>query len=115
VALISNIFIPNQELAQRYPTLSFGHAYPGIVRTNLLSSSNSATLRWTGPLMFGLLYPFTFSVAESGENLLYGMLNLPQGWGGVGPKGETAKIPVATQEARKSLWEHSESVTRSTA
>jgi hypothetical protein len=95
--------------------MSFGHAYPGVVRTSLLSSSNSATLRWTGPLLLSLLYPFTFSIAESGENLLYGMLKLPLGWGGVGPKGETVKIPVATEEARKALWEHSVSTTGSTA
>jgi hypothetical protein len=95
--------------------MSFGHAYPGAVRTNLFSSSNSVAIRWAVPLLFGALYPFTFSVTESGENLLYGMLNLPEGWGGVGPKGEAVKIPVATEEARKALWEHSASVTGSTA
>jgi hypothetical protein len=62
-----------------------------------------------------LTYPFSASPEEAGEYMLYGMLNVPQGWGGVGSRGQVTQIPVATEEARHALWEHSESVTGSTA
>jgi len=93
--------------------MSFGHIFPGIVRTSLASSSDSKSLKLFGPLLYKLLTPISYSVTQSGENLLYGMLNLPAGWGGIGAKGEVVTIPTATEAARKALWEHSAKATGS--
>jgi len=96
--------------------MSFGHIRPGFVRTQLTFSVVDSVL-WKSlvTLLFKLSTPISYSITQSGENLLYGMLNQPAGWGGIGPKGEVVTIPTATKSARKALWEHSANVTGSAA
>lgn len=55
-------------------------------------------------------YPFLVSASNSGEYLLYGMLNSGKGVQRIGPKGdEMSKLKdrvFGSEEARKKLWDH---------
>jgi hypothetical protein len=62
------------------------------------------------PVLFGLIYPFSFSMSESGEYHLHALLEGENGSFRRGPKGQalqnTGKGYFSTEEARKKLWDH---------
>lgn len=97
-----------QEFASGNPALTFIHAYPGAVRTSLMASSDTKWIRASSPLAFGLLYPFTTSLQETGEYMLHGLLNRKEGFWRVGSRAEDLgmKNYFGSEEARKKLWEH---------
>ncbi|KAF8993356.1 hypothetical protein BDQ17DRAFT_1252988 [Cyathus striatus] len=68
-----------EEYASQNPEITFAHATPGAVRTNLLSSSPSSLLRHTAPLVNALAYPLTVSAEECAERMWFGLLNAPKG------------------------------------
>ncbi|KAJ7580163.1 hypothetical protein C8J56DRAFT_795699 [Mycena floridula] len=88
-----------EDLAARYPKLSMCHVHPGPVATNLLKA-----------FFFIVSYPFLVSADDSGEYLLYGMLNSGAGVHRIGPKGDEMKElegrVFGTDEEREKLWEH---------
>ncbi|KAE9399348.1 hypothetical protein BT96DRAFT_920150 [Gymnopus androsaceus JB14] len=99
-----------QELATRSPMLTFIHAYPGTVRTNLGSHAP-----WPMPLILRLIfffkYPWTLSYSESGDYMLRAMLVTAKGPGvwSVGEDGHNLPAGVvykASEEERRRLWEH---------
>lgn len=94
------------ELANRYPSLTFTHAYPGAVRTNLFSSARTAWLRWMGPVVVGLTYPFLTTPRDCGDYMLHGMTSYGPGAFRTGSKGEDLGMPAYSEQERRALWEH---------
>ncbi|KAJ7728886.1 NAD(P)-binding protein [Mycena metata] len=101
------------DFAARYPGLSFVHSYPGVVRSGMLKSSDSAFLRLSNPLMT-LLTPFSYSVEASGEHQLYALLKV--GPGATRTTDNGAEIGLTegyhgSPEAMARLWKHTEDET----
>ncbi|EIN08968.1 NAD(P)-binding protein [Punctularia strigosozonata HHB-11173 SS5] len=96
-----------ESFAARNPKMAFIHAYPGVVRTPLLKATNPL-LRPFNPLMTGLLYPISHAPADTGEFMLYNMLQSNEGWFRRGDTGEDMgkKKYYSTDEGREKLWEH---------
>jgi hypothetical protein len=112
-----------KDLAARYPTLTFGHAYPGFVRTNIgVSQTTPLWMKVGWKVASGLLYPFSVSARECGEYLLYGVLETMKTRGAyrinnVGvdidaDKKKGGKEWQASEEDRKALREHTIEVTK---
>ncbi|GAB1218612.1 hypothetical protein ATERTT37_007875 [Aspergillus terreus] len=57
-----------EHLASKYPTISFAHVFPGIVRTPLM---NSTVGSFAGSILGFLSRPFSISEQESGERNLF--------------------------------------------
>lgn len=97
-----------QEFQYRHPSLTFMQCYPGFVRTPMASSSDSAIIRISGPLITGLVYPFTFSPAECAKYQLSALYTFGPGSWRTGSKGEDLKKKNyhGNEEQRKMLWEH---------
>ncbi|KAI9736331.1 MAG: hypothetical protein M1834_001217 [Cirrosporium novae-zelandiae] len=61
-----------EELSRRYPTISFIHTYPGVVKTNILQAGFSApvafVMRW---IVIPLLTPITIPIKDAGERHLF--------------------------------------------
>lgn len=97
-----------QEFAERDPDIAFIHAYPGAVRSSLMSSSESPLIRASSSVVMTLAYPLLTSVEDSGEYMLHGLLNATKGSFRVGSRGENMGLKryFGSPEARKKLWEH---------
>jgi hypothetical protein len=107
-----------QSFAQRHPTLSFVHAYPGLVNTGIATSSDSAIMRWIGGSMLGAASMlFGTSAADCGDRLTYGLFRAAAGWTRINEKGEDvgSKGLYTNEEVNKALWEHTLKETRSEA
>ena len=104
----------NQEYAARNPDLAFIHAYPGVVRTGLMASSDSLILRAVSSIVVPLSYPFSTSYAEAGEYMLHGLFDSTKGAFRYGSRGENLGMKKASgsEEARKRLWEHTVTATQ---
>jgi len=78
-----------------------------------MSSSDSPIIRAASYVIMGLGYPFSASYQESGEYMLYGLLNATKGAFRVGERGEDLgmKKVFGSEDARKKLWEHTAKVT----
>ncbi|KAF5370549.1 hypothetical protein D9757_010137 [Collybiopsis confluens] len=105
------------EYALRYPSLSFAHAFPGHVRTNIMAASPSAFLRIASPLVTGPLSPFK-RPGDAGEYLLNGLVNTtlaPGAWR-IGEYGEDMGKTnyFGDAESRRRLWQHTVKATGST-
>ncbi|KAF7341192.1 hypothetical protein MVEN_01854200 [Mycena venus] len=103
------------DLAARYPGLSFIHAYPGGVATNLLKASDTRLLRISNTILMPLLSPFTYSVETSGEHQLYGLLKAGPGAVRSNDKGDDIGLTKAyygSPEAMARLWKHTEEATK---
>jgi hypothetical protein len=100
-----------QSFAQRHPALSFVHAFPGITKTNLNSSSNSAILRVLGRVSHALAQ----SAEDCGERMTWGLLNAREGWLRINERGEDigTKGLYTSEEVNRALWEHTVKETRS--
>lgn len=59
-----------EELAKRHPSVSFVHAYPGIVKTGFAKNVNFA-VRAASQLTLIVLSRWTVGIEESGERHLY--------------------------------------------
>jgi len=104
-----------QAYASKAPNLSFIHAYPGGVRTSLISSSPSFLLRALSPLVI-LTKPWTVSSEECAQYMwhaayktaaqpgAYRTDNLGESWG--------KKNYFGDDEQREKLWEHTAAVMR---
>jgi NAD(P)-dependent dehydrogenase (short-subunit alcohol dehydrogenase family) len=103
-----------QSFAIRYPTIPLIHAYPGIVRTSLLSNSPSALLRYSNYLLTTIFRPLTVSAADCAEYLWHGIYTSSAKPGAyrVGSDGEDLgkKNYHGNEEQRTRLWEHTEEV-----
>ncbi|KAG5352064.1 hypothetical protein C0989_003989 [Termitomyces sp. Mn162] len=97
-----------QDYSKKYPGLTFVHSYPGFVRSSLMSSSDSTILKVASPVLLSLFRPFSTSIQDCGEYMLYGLLSNKAGFYRVGSQGEDLgmKRYFGSEEARKKLWEH---------
>ncbi|KAJ7154044.1 NAD(P)-binding protein [Mycena filopes] len=101
------------DLAARYPKLTFIHSYPGFVRSTLAQTSDSALLRLTSKFM-PLFTPFSYSIHESGEHQLYGLLKAGPGAVRTNDRGDDiglSKAYYGSAEAMARLWAHTEKET----
>ncbi|KAK7037641.1 hypothetical protein VNI00_010858 [Paramarasmius palmivorus] len=99
-----------EEFFAQNPNVTFIHACPGWVRTNLGSNADSLVLRVASPILYGLLWPWTVSYETSGEYMLHGMLNTakePRAWR-IDDHGDDIgmKRYYGSVSERKALWEH---------
>ncbi|KAJ3721204.1 hypothetical protein C8R42DRAFT_721929 [Lentinula raphanica] len=109
-----------EEYASRYPSLSFIHAYPGWVRTNIGSASPSPVLRVATKLATSRLSPLSYLATaqdDAGEYLLNGLLNTvsaPGAWRLDEHGNDIGKTRYfGDEESRKKLWEHTVQATYS--
>jgi hypothetical protein len=102
-----------QEFSAKHPELTFAHAYPGLVRTSIFSTSDSILIKASGYLMPVLGYPFSTSGEETGEYMLHSILSQTKGAFRIGSRGEDLgmKRYFGSEEARKKLWEHTVAAT----
>ncbi|KAG6917684.1 hypothetical protein DXG01_001659 [Tephrocybe rancida] len=102
-----------QDFAAKYPALTFVHSYPGVVRTSIMSSSDSVWLKAASPVVMQLMRPFSASLQDSGEYMLHGLLSNKKGFFRVGSRGEDLgmKRYFGSEEARKKLWDHTVAAT----
>ncbi|KAF7298696.1 hypothetical protein MIND_00817000 [Mycena indigotica] len=101
------------DLAARYPGISFIHSYPGGVNTGLLKSSNSAALRYSR-FLTPILSPFLYTVESAGEYQLHSLLKAGPGASRSNQRGEDIGLKTAyfgSEEAMKRLWKHTEEET----
>ena len=100
--------------AIRHPTIPFIHAFPGLVRSSLLSSSPSTALRLSNYLVNSVFRPFTVSPTDCAEYLWHGVYTSSTKPGAfrVGSCGEdlAKKNYYGDDEQRKRVWEHTEEV-----
>ncbi|KIK64372.1 hypothetical protein GYMLUDRAFT_71305 [Collybiopsis luxurians FD-317 M1] len=105
-----------EELSARHPTVTFAHAHPGAVRTNLLSSAEMSALTKKAISLSATLFGFLFTSKEScGEYMLHGVLDVaksPGAWR-IGSRGEdlAKKRYYGSEAERKKLWEHTAEAT----
>ncbi|KAE9394643.1 NAD(P)-binding protein [Gymnopus androsaceus JB14] len=109
-----------EEYASRYPSLTFCHAYPGTVRTNLGSASPSSIIRIASTIATSRFSPLSYlatSQEAAGEYLLNGLLNTasrPGAWRIDNHGNDIGKTRYfGDEESRKKLWEHSAGATES--
>ncbi|TFK74826.1 NAD(P)-binding protein [Pluteus cervinus] len=97
-----------EEFSSRFPKISFIHAYPGFVRTNLANSSDSAALRMAGPAIMALTYPLSVSAETCSQHMLSALFRSGAGVWRTGSKGEDLgkKNYYGDDSQRKALWEH---------
>ncbi|KAF7352057.1 hypothetical protein MVEN_01168200 [Mycena venus] len=103
------------DLAARHPGLSFIHAHPGTVATNLLKTSDTRILRAANSFLTPLLSPFMYSVETSGEHQLYGLLKAVPGAVRTNDKGDDIGLTKAyygSPDAMARLWKHTEEATK---
>ncbi|KZT07065.1 NAD(P)-binding protein [Laetiporus sulphureus 93-53] len=86
-----------EAFAEKEPSMSFIHAFPGLVRTPMM-----------GRLASALLYPVTVSPEDCAEYLLYALLNAEPGAHRINNKGDDMgkKRYYGSDEARARLWDH---------
>ena len=97
-----------QAFAERHPDLTFIHAYPGMVRTNILASSNTPLLKASSGILSLLTYPVSTAPEDCAEYMWHALLNNSKGAFRTGSKGENLekKNYFGTEEQRRKLWEH---------
>ncbi|KZO91589.1 NAD(P)-binding protein [Calocera viscosa TUFC12733] len=96
------------EMARRYPNLSFTHIYPGGVRTSLISG-------FAGKLLLPLVYPITVSVSTAGEWLVSPLLSEKFVKGAFWRDNHAEDVGAnkwSTEETRKKLYDHVVSFTK---
>ncbi|KAF5367860.1 hypothetical protein D9757_013700 [Collybiopsis confluens] len=109
------------ELVTRHPTITFVHAYPGWVRTNIGSSSPSSIVRIASRPIQGILRPWMTPKEDAGEFLLHGLIHTaykPERNWRLDEFGEEMSEKHGYAEdfiSRKKLWEHTEAVMGMTA
>ncbi|KAF7314685.1 hypothetical protein MKEN_00942400 [Mycena kentingensis (nom. inval.)] len=103
-----------QDFAQRYPQMSFGHSYPGGVKSGLFKVSDSRILRLADSVLMPILSPLLHSVQEAGEYQLHGLLKAGAGAFRSDDKGDDIsweKAYYGGKEAMEKLWKHTEEET----
>ncbi|PPQ88961.1 hypothetical protein CVT25_005060 [Psilocybe cyanescens] len=97
-----------EAFSERNPGITFSHAFPGGVSTNLMSSARTPWLRAIAPVANVIAKPFSVTQDECAEYLWSGLLNTTAGTYRMGSKGEDIgkKGYYGNEELRQKLWEH---------
>ncbi|KAI0645565.1 hypothetical protein C8Q79DRAFT_1070870 [Trametes meyenii] len=98
-----------ESYAEQNPGLSFIHIHPGVVRTNILTTSHPV-LRVLNPLIYALTYPISVSPEDCAEHILYGLLQSGPGVSRRNRNGDDIGKErfYGTEEEKKAVWEHTE-------
>jgi NAD(P)-dependent dehydrogenase (short-subunit alcohol dehydrogenase family) len=96
-----------QQFAIHNPDMAFTHAYPGLVRTDILKPSQWP-LRWLNPFIYAAMYPVTVSPEVCAEHMLYALFEGEKGAFRRGDKGEDIGRYNyhGSEDARNKVWEH---------
>ncbi|TFK71980.1 NAD(P)-binding protein [Pluteus cervinus] len=98
-----------EEFSQRNPGISFLHSSPGLVRTNLIRSSDYWMLQMTYPALELMFWPFAISSGQCAEYMWGAIHRSTSGraWR-IGSKGEDIGMLNyrGNEEERKLVWEH---------
>jgi len=102
-----------QKFASENPKLSFVHIYPGIVSTNIMSSSNSGLLSISGKVLMPLLKPFMTSPPDCAQYMWNALHSRNGGAFRAGSKGEDLGKEgyFGNREQMEKLWQHSKETT----
>ncbi|TRM64246.1 hypothetical protein BD626DRAFT_547418 [Schizophyllum amplum] len=104
-----------EKFAQLHSEVSFVHAYPGVVHTNVAVNSQS----WLLTMIYYLLYPVVMLVARSPEDcaelMWYAVHHSGKGLARVNGKGDDIGMKnwYGTEESVERLWEHTLDATKS--
>jgi hypothetical protein len=96
-----------KEFAKRHPEMTFVHAEPGGVRTNLINHAESLWMRVLSPLAYVFAYPITVSKEDSADYLFAGLLRSPKGGSMIGRHGQDLGKVKYSEDVRQKVWEHS--------
>ncbi|KAF9063711.1 hypothetical protein BDP27DRAFT_1231669 [Rhodocollybia butyracea] len=99
-----------QKLAKEEPTIAFNHAYPGIVRSPMFTSSKCY---WKVP--YYVVYP-VFSLMsktpeEAGDIHLDALMKSSPGFNSYDPKGQLMSYAPADEETVDIVWKHTLEIT----
>ncbi|KAF5380803.1 hypothetical protein D9757_007126 [Collybiopsis confluens] len=99
-----------QKLSSEEPSISFSHAYPGIVRTPMMSSS-----RWWLTIIYYLFYPvislFSLTSEAAGKVHMAACMASPPGFNSYGEMGQSLAYTPADEEIVERIWKHTVDVT----
>ncbi|KAF6742574.1 hypothetical protein DFP72DRAFT_937922 [Ephemerocybe angulata] len=106
-----------EEYAERNPELTFSHASPGPVATNIASSAQSATMRFFAPVINVATKVLATSPADCAEYMWHGIFSNTTGAFRIGSRGEEIgkQDYFGDKEQRKALWEHTEKEVRTSS
>ncbi|KAF8609718.1 NAD(P)-binding protein [Ceratobasidium sp. AG-I] len=93
-----------EHFAAQHPDMAFIHAFPGIVRTPLLTN-----FHWSVRLLGPLVNLFTVSPAECAQWMLYTLLDPHDAKGSIRRNNHAEDVggnKHSTPELRKLVWEH---------
>lgn len=93
-----------EEFAAQHPDMAFIHAYPGIVRTPMLTD-----FHWSLKLLKPLIHLMSVSPAECAQWMLYTLLDPQFSKGGFFRNNHAEDVgpnKYSTPELRKLVWEH---------
>ncbi|KZT56931.1 NAD(P)-binding protein [Calocera cornea HHB12733] len=96
------------EIARRYPNISFTHMFPGFVRTSIVNGV-------LGKLLLPLVYPISVSMATAGEWLVHPLLSEKFAKGAFyldNHAEDAGPSKWSTEETRKKLYDHVVSMTK---
>ncbi|KAI5890555.1 NAD(P)-binding protein [Schizophyllum commune H4-8] len=104
-----------EKFAELHPEVSFVHAYPGIVKTDLLSNASSGMLKALHCIMDPFITLIGNTAEDCAELMWYAVYQSGPGFARINPKGEDIgmKEYYGSEEAKELVWEHSLEVTRS--
>lgn len=107
--------LSSQKFAELHPEVSFVHAYPGIVKTDLLSNASSGMLKALHCIMDPFITLIGNTAEDCAELMWYAVYQSGPGFARINPKGENIgmKEYYGSEEAKELVWEHSLEVTRS--
>ena len=91
-----------QEIAQRFPTISITHVFPGFVATGA-GRGMSLPLRWLFAALQALL---ARSADDCGEYMMYGVYRSPLGFSSVGERGDVVQGYEGTDEEIEKMWNY---------
>ncbi|KII87967.1 hypothetical protein PLICRDRAFT_111764 [Plicaturopsis crispa FD-325 SS-3] len=101
-----------EEFAVRHPDIAFTHAFPGVVRTSLISPTTGILKYTLAPVLNVLVYPFSLSLQDSGDYMLHALLSSKKGPNYKGSKADdVSRNSSSTPETRQKLWDHTVEVT----
>ena len=103
-----------ESFAERYPSIPFIHAHPGMVRTPIFRRSPSVMVKIAGLIIFTLARPFTISAAESADWMWWTLLEVEEKSGSFrmdqhGKELGKDEKYYGGEEKKKGLFDHTES------
>lgn len=90
-----------EAFAERHPDLTFIHAFPGMVRTNILAASSTPLLKASSGILSLLTYPLSTAPEDCAEYMWHASLNHSKDAFRTGSKGENNRSYKYVNPVRK--------------